>query len=247
VFRSCAPNSVASETTQDGGKRESLKRAWGGDRGSRSAHGFDPTVSRNRREVRQGIAERIARCFPNRRDPPRITHRLAEMVRAPILATACQLTGRPSSGGRFANLQFATTRPWRSSGGASRCYSARGPNADRHRNALCWLVVTGSGLGAELQTQDRRHNPEPHGVHWSAPITKRSSTTVAASLRKLTDCNQGPNQGHKCQESGQRPTRVPGRKRVEFAREERFVVRRVPQAQLCIGKTNSSHPARLFQ
>ena len=28
MSKSCAPNSVASETTQGGGKRESLKRAW---------------------------------------------------------------------------------------------------------------------------------------------------------------------------------------------------------------------------
>ena len=38
---------------------------------------------------RLGIAERLARCFPDRRDPLRITHTLADMVRARILAIAC--------------------------------------------------------------------------------------------------------------------------------------------------------------
>ena len=37
---------------------------------------------------RLGIAERLARCFPDRRDPLRITHTLADMVRARILAIA---------------------------------------------------------------------------------------------------------------------------------------------------------------
>src|ERR1017187_7808449 len=40
-------------------------------------------------ERRLGIAERLAHCFPDRRDPLRITHTLAEMVRARILAIAC--------------------------------------------------------------------------------------------------------------------------------------------------------------
>ena len=38
---------------------------------------------------RLGIAERLARCFPDRRDRLRITHTLADMVRARILAIAC--------------------------------------------------------------------------------------------------------------------------------------------------------------
>ena len=38
---------------------------------------------------RLGIAKRLARCFPDRRDPLRITHTLADMVRARILAIAC--------------------------------------------------------------------------------------------------------------------------------------------------------------
>jgi hypothetical protein len=33
-------------------------------------------------ERRLGIAERLAHCFPDRRDPLRITHTLADMVRA---------------------------------------------------------------------------------------------------------------------------------------------------------------------
>ena len=40
---------------------------------------------------RLGIAERLARCFPDRRDPLRITHTLADMVRARILAIACDM------------------------------------------------------------------------------------------------------------------------------------------------------------
>ena len=38
---------------------------------------------------RLGIAERLARCFPDRRDRLRITHTLADMVRARIFAIAC--------------------------------------------------------------------------------------------------------------------------------------------------------------
>jgi hypothetical protein len=36
-----------------------------------------------------GIAQRLAHWFPDRRDPLRITHTLADMVRARILAIAC--------------------------------------------------------------------------------------------------------------------------------------------------------------
>src|SRR5258708_35899818 len=38
---------------------------------------------------RLGIAGRLARCFPDRRDPLRITHTLAAIVRPRILAIAC--------------------------------------------------------------------------------------------------------------------------------------------------------------
>ncbi len=41
-------------------------------------------------ERRLGVAERLARYFPDRRDPARITHTLADMIRARILARACQ-------------------------------------------------------------------------------------------------------------------------------------------------------------
>jgi len=40
-------------------------------------------------ERRLGIAERLARCFPDRRDPLRITHTLADMIRARVFAIAC--------------------------------------------------------------------------------------------------------------------------------------------------------------
>ena len=40
-------------------------------------------------EHRLGIAQRLAHWFPDRRDPLRITHTLADMVRARILAIAC--------------------------------------------------------------------------------------------------------------------------------------------------------------
>ncbi|MGH7074525.1 MAG: IS1380 family transposase [Stellaceae bacterium] len=36
-----------------------------------------------------GIAQRLARCFPDRRDPARITHSLADMIRARVFAIAC--------------------------------------------------------------------------------------------------------------------------------------------------------------
>ena len=38
---------------------------------------------------RLGIAERLARCFPDRRDPARITHTLADMIRARVFAISC--------------------------------------------------------------------------------------------------------------------------------------------------------------
>jgi hypothetical protein len=40
-------------------------------------------------ERRLGIADRLARCFPDRRDPTRITHTLADMIRARIFAISC--------------------------------------------------------------------------------------------------------------------------------------------------------------
>jgi hypothetical protein len=40
-------------------------------------------------ERRLGVAERLARCFPDRRDPARITHTLADMIRARIFAIGC--------------------------------------------------------------------------------------------------------------------------------------------------------------
>ena len=40
-------------------------------------------------ERRLGIAERLARGFPDRRDPSRITHTLADMIRARAFAIAC--------------------------------------------------------------------------------------------------------------------------------------------------------------
>ncbi len=40
-------------------------------------------------ERRLGIAERLARIFPDRRDPTRITHTLADMIRAHVFAIRC--------------------------------------------------------------------------------------------------------------------------------------------------------------
>ena len=40
-------------------------------------------------ERRLGVAERLALCFPDRRDPSRITHTLADMIRARIFAIGC--------------------------------------------------------------------------------------------------------------------------------------------------------------
>jgi hypothetical protein len=40
-------------------------------------------------ERRLGVAERLARCFPDHRDPSRITHTLADMIRARIFAISC--------------------------------------------------------------------------------------------------------------------------------------------------------------
>jgi hypothetical protein len=40
-------------------------------------------------ERRPGIADRLARCFPDHRDPSRIRHTHADMIRARIHAIAC--------------------------------------------------------------------------------------------------------------------------------------------------------------
>ena len=40
-------------------------------------------------ERRLGVADRLARCFPDRRDPTRILHTRADMIRARIHAIAC--------------------------------------------------------------------------------------------------------------------------------------------------------------
>jgi len=40
-------------------------------------------------ERRLRIAERLARCFPDRRDPTRITHTLADMIRTRVFAISC--------------------------------------------------------------------------------------------------------------------------------------------------------------
>ncbi len=40
-------------------------------------------------ERRLGIAERLARIFPDRRDPARVTHTLADMIRARVFAICC--------------------------------------------------------------------------------------------------------------------------------------------------------------
>lgn len=37
-------------------------------------------------ERRRGVPERLARCFPNRRDPARITLTFADLIRARIFA-----------------------------------------------------------------------------------------------------------------------------------------------------------------
>ena len=40
-------------------------------------------------ERRLGIADRLARRFPDWRDPARVTHTLADMIRARVFAIAC--------------------------------------------------------------------------------------------------------------------------------------------------------------
>ena len=40
-------------------------------------------------ERRLGVADRLARCFPDRRDPTRVLHSRADMIRARIHAIAC--------------------------------------------------------------------------------------------------------------------------------------------------------------
>ena len=40
-------------------------------------------------ERRLGVAERLARCIPDRRDPSRIAHTIADMIRARVFAICC--------------------------------------------------------------------------------------------------------------------------------------------------------------
>jgi hypothetical protein len=47
-------------------------------------------------ETRLGVAARLARCFPDHRDPARITHTLADMIRTRILAISCGYCSQPT-------------------------------------------------------------------------------------------------------------------------------------------------------
>ena len=40
-------------------------------------------------ERRLGVAERLSRCIPDRRDPSRIAHTIADMIRARVFAICC--------------------------------------------------------------------------------------------------------------------------------------------------------------
>ena len=40
-------------------------------------------------ERRLGVAERLARCVPDRRGPTRIVHTIADMIRARVFAICC--------------------------------------------------------------------------------------------------------------------------------------------------------------
>ena len=40
-------------------------------------------------ERRLGVAQRLARCIPDRRDPSRIAHTIADMIRARVFAICC--------------------------------------------------------------------------------------------------------------------------------------------------------------
>ena len=40
-------------------------------------------------ERRLGVAERLARCVPDRRDPTHIAHTIADMIRARVFAICC--------------------------------------------------------------------------------------------------------------------------------------------------------------
>jgi hypothetical protein len=42
-------------------------------------------------ERRLGVTERLARCFPDRHDPARIIHTLADMIRARIFRDRLRL------------------------------------------------------------------------------------------------------------------------------------------------------------
>ena len=40
-------------------------------------------------ERRLEVAQRLARCIPDRRDPSRIAHTIADMIRARVFAICC--------------------------------------------------------------------------------------------------------------------------------------------------------------
>ena len=48
-------------------------------------------------ERRLGVAERLARCVPDRRDPTRIAHTIADMIRARVFLDLLRLRGRRRS------------------------------------------------------------------------------------------------------------------------------------------------------
>jgi hypothetical protein len=49
----------------------------------------ETVIDAARRSRRLGVADRLARCFPDHRDPMRILHTRADMIQARILAIAC--------------------------------------------------------------------------------------------------------------------------------------------------------------
>jgi hypothetical protein len=64
-------------------------------------------------ERRIGVAERLARCFPDRRDPARITRTLADMIRARIFTISYGYEDADDLDFLRADPAFKRTRPIR--------------------------------------------------------------------------------------------------------------------------------------
>ncbi len=79
-------------------------------RGKKVTAAFDGGVMlSSMAERRLGVAERLARCIPDRRDPARVAHTIADMIRARVFAICCGYEGADDLDVLRSDLAFKLT------------------------------------------------------------------------------------------------------------------------------------------